>query len=164
MALWRSRRSANVRGKGKCNRVGNRRLESREANAWLTSDARQLQPGAQRGPGETLVLLSNPYDTRPFHPPRVRRGGKAYLDITSLVFEAFDAVVFQAGVFCHGCCCKGIELFLRLSGYPRTTRRRSFSADGGVGERQRTDVTGRRGGKEELLCVPPPAAVGYGLF
>lgn len=27
----------------------------------------------------------------------------SYLDIASLVFEALDTVVIQAGVFCHGC-------------------------------------------------------------
>lgn len=27
----------------------------------------------------------------------------SYLDIASLVFEALDAMVIQAGVFCHGC-------------------------------------------------------------
>ncbi|KAI9547080.1 hypothetical protein NQZ68_021750 [Dissostichus eleginoides] len=27
----------------------------------------------------------------------------AHLDIPSFIFKALDAVVFQAGVFCHGC-------------------------------------------------------------
>ena len=75
MALWRSRRSANVRGKGKGNRVGNRRLESREANAWLTSDARQLQPGLGEAPVRHSFYYQTPTTRVRFIPPVSDGGG-----------------------------------------------------------------------------------------
>ena len=58
----------------------------------------------------------------------------AHLDISSLVFKALDAVVFQAGVFCHGC-----MGFCYYSGFIRDilrveTRHGSSCAAAGSGE------------------------------